>query len=86
MTTIELNNKNKTKITFSYDHDLPYKKSIRPDIEYGDWKENTKITLIKINFSDRDYKLFENPHEIEIVGIYEIKNEFWKYYIKNRKR
>lgn len=30
MTTIEANNKNHTQFNFSYNHDLPYKKSIRP--------------------------------------------------------
>ena len=52
MTTIKLNSENKTEITFSYDNGLPYKKAIRPSIEYGDWKINSHITLIKVNLSD----------------------------------
>ena len=47
MTTIKLNNENKTEITFSYDNGLPYKKAIRPSIEYGDWKKDKNKRGIK---------------------------------------
>jgi hypothetical protein len=40
MTTITLNNEEKTKVIFEYENGLPYKKSIRPEMEYGDWKKN----------------------------------------------
>ena len=77
MTTITLNNENQTKITFEYEHGLPYKKSIRPLMEYGEWTKNDKITLLKIMLSDNEYSLFSNPNNIEILNIYQIKNEFW---------
>jgi hypothetical protein len=77
MTTIELNNQNKTKFNFSYDNDLPYKKSIRPETKYGDWKENPKKALIKIFFSDLDYNLFKNPHKIKGLGTYICGDEIW---------
>lgn len=37
--TLIANNKNKTKITFAYDHGLPYKDKVRPNLEYGDWED-----------------------------------------------
>lgn len=77
MTTIILNNKNKTKITFEYEHGLPYKKSIRPLMEYGDWEENDKITIIVVNLNNEEYSLFSNPNNIEILNMQQIKNEFW---------
>ena len=45
MTTITLNNENKTQIEFTYNNGLPYKKSIRPEYEYGDWEKNNEIAL-----------------------------------------
>ena len=77
MTTIELNNKNQTKINFSYEHDLPYKKSIRPDMAYGDWNTNPSKLLLKVNLSDRDYSLFKNPNNIKGLGTYVIGKEIW---------
>ena len=76
MTTIELNNKNKTKINFSYEHGLPYKKSIRPDIEYVDWAEYESITLISVFFSKDDLNLLTKT-KINCLEINLIKNEFW---------
>lgn len=77
MTTITVNNEEKTKIIFEYENGLPYKKSIRPEMEYGDWKKNNKITLLKVILTDNEYSLFSNPDNIEISNIYQIKNEFW---------
>ena len=75
--TIVANNENKTKITFSYDHGLPYKDRVRPNLEYGDWEENDKITIIVVKFSDEEYCLFSNPNDIEILNAHQIKNEYW---------
>lgn len=75
--TINVNNKNKTKITFEYDHGLPYKDRVRPALEYGEWKKNPSKALIKVNFNDDEMKLFENKNEIKNSAIYEIGNEFW---------
>ncbi len=77
MTTITLNNEEKTKVTFEYQHGLPYKKSIRPEIEYGDWEENDKITIIVVKFSNEEYCLFSNTNDIEILNKKKIKNEYW---------
>lgn len=77
MTTIKLNNENKTEITFSYDNGLPYKKAIRPSIEYGDWKINSHITLIKVNLSDDEVLLFKNIDNIKFQQITKIKKEVW---------
>lgn len=77
MTTITLNNENNTEIIFEYEHDLPYKKSIRPEMEYGDWQENSTITLIIVTLSDLEYSLFKEPKEIEIMSAYQIGEEYW---------
>ena len=75
--TIVANNKNKTKITFSYDHGLPYKDRVRPNLEYGEWKKYPEKALIKVNFNDDEMNFFENKNEIKNSAIYEINNEFW---------
>ena len=75
--TLIANNKNKTKITFSYDHGLPYKDKVRPNLEYGDWEDEPHKTLIKINFNDLEMKMFENKNKISIKNINLIDNEFW---------
>ena len=77
MTTIKLNNKNKTEINFSYDNGLPYKKAIRPAIEYGDWKKNPQIALIKVNLSDDEILLFKDIFNINCHRIVGLKNEIW---------
>ena len=77
MTTIKLNNENKTEINFSYDNGLPYKKAIRPAIEYGDWIDNNKIALIKINLTSEDLKLFSNINNIDFGLIKKIDKEIW---------
>ena len=55
MTTITLNNENKTQIEFTYNNGLPYKKSITPEYEYGNWKENNQIALIKLKLQNTYY-------------------------------
>ena len=75
--TIVANNKNKTKITFAYDHGLPYKDRIRPALEYGEWKKYPSKALIKINFNDEEMSFFEQKNQIKNSAIYEIGNEFW---------
>lgn len=65
MTTIQLNNENKTQVELTYDHGLPYKKAIRPEIEYGNWKEDNSFTLFKINLSNDDLTLFKDKHNID---------------------
>lgn len=77
MTTITLNNENKTQFNFEYEHGLPYKKSIRPVMEYGDWKENINITLIIVTLSDVEFSLFKEPQEIEIISAHQIDKEYW---------
>ncbi len=75
--TIVANNENKTKITFSYDHGLPFKHSIQPKIEYGDWKENPEKILIKVYLNEQEFNLFENKQKILGTSIYTIDNEYW---------
>ncbi len=75
--TLIANNKNKTKITFAYDHGLPYKPNIRPTLEYGDWDGHPNQALIKITFDDKDMSLFDNKKEIIINEIYLIQDEYW---------
>lgn len=75
--TIVANNKNKTKITFAYDHGLPYKDRIRPALEYGEWKKYPSKALLKINFNDEEMSFFEQKNQIKNSAIYEIGNEFW---------
>ena len=75
MNPLELKNQNIIK--FSYDHDLPYKKSIRPEITYGVWKEDTSKTLIKINLTDMDLNLIKNKSKISILNLYTIEEELW---------
>ena len=75
--TIYLDNENKTKITFAYNHGLPYKDKVRPNLEYGDWEDEPYKTLIKINFNDLEMKIFENKNKISIKNINLIDNEFW---------
>ena len=41
--TIHLDNENKTKITFAYDHGLPFKPNIRPTIKYGLWAKDRRL-------------------------------------------
>ena len=62
--TIVANNENKTKITFSYDHGLPFKHSIQPEIEYGDWKKHPEKALIKVNLDEEEFNLFKNKQKI----------------------
>ena len=77
MTTIKLNNKNQTEINFSYDNGLPYKKAIRPSVEYGDWKKDKNKTLIKITLSNEDSLLFKDLNNINCIRITKIKEEVW---------
>ena len=77
MTNIQANNRNKTTFNVSYNHDLPYKKSIRPDMSYGEWIKNSNITLIKVNLEASQIALLENPMDIEVTSIYEVEDEFW---------
>jgi hypothetical protein len=75
--TIVANNKNKTKITFSYDHGLPFKHSIQPEIEYGVWKKHPEKALIKVNLDEEEFNLFENKQKISCIDIYIINNDYW---------
>ena len=75
--TINVNNKNKTKITFEYDHGLPYKDRVRPNMKYGLWEEDTTKMLIKVYFDDDDMKLFENKNEIFGLENYDLNDEYW---------
>ena len=77
MTTIKLNNENKTEITFSYDNGLPYKKAIRPSIEYGDWSNNKDIMVIKLFLSKQDIALFRDKNNIECLKLNKIQEEIW---------
>ena len=77
MTIIQLNNENKTQVEFTYDHGLPYKKAIRPEIEYGNWKEDNSFTLLKINLSNDDLLLIKDKHNIECKSITKINKEVW---------
>lgn len=78
MTTIQANNRNKTTFNVSYNHDLPYKKSIRPDMSYGEWIKNRKKLLTKVTLTDIDFSLFKNSfNNINVLGFYVIENEIW---------
>ncbi len=77
MTTMQLNNENKTKVTFEYDNGLPYKKSITPEIEYGEWTENQNIALIKVKLSENDLSLIKNKNNIKCQRITKLKKELW---------
>ena len=77
MTTIQLNNENKTQVEFTYDNGIPYKKEIRPAYEYGDWEDYPNIALIKVDFNDKEFSLFQNKQKLKFTEIYFIKNEIW---------
>ena len=77
MTTMQLNNENKTQVEFNYNNGLPYKKSIRPDIHYGEWGKNKNIALIKVKLSENDLSLVKNKNDIECKSITKINEEFW---------
>lgn len=77
MTTLETNNQNKTKFNFSFNNELPYKKSIRPEMEYGLWIKRPEKTLLKVTLSDRDYNSFKNPHDINGIGTYIVGKEIY---------
>ena len=77
MTTIQLNNENNTQVEFTYDNGLPYKKSIRPEIEYGNWKKNNQIALIKVKLTDYEISLFEDKNNIDLISINGNNNEIW---------
>jgi len=75
MTTITLNNDNKTQIEFTYNNGLPYKKSIRPSVHYGEWGKNKNIALIKIKLSENDIALIKNKNDIECKKITKINKD-----------
>ena len=77
MTTIQLNNENKTQVEFTYNHGLPYKKAIRPAIHYGEWKKNKNIALVKVKLSENDLLLIKDKNDIECIGITKINKEVW---------
>lgn len=77
MTTIIDNNENKTDFTFEYNNGLPYKKSIRPEYEYGDWEKNKQIALFKINLNNEELNLFKDKNNIDFHLIRKINNEIW---------
>ncbi len=77
MTTITLNNDNKTQIEFTYNNGLPYKKSIRPSVHYGEWGKNKNIALIKIKLSENDIALIKNKNDIECKKITKINKDLW---------
>lgn len=75
--TIIANNKSKTKITFEYDHGLPFKHSLRPKMEYGEWKNYPQKALIKVHFDDEELDLFTDKEKITCSDVYIIGNEYW---------
>ena len=77
MTTIQLNNENKTQVEFTYDNGLPYKKSISPEYEYGNWKENNQIALIQVKLTDYEVSLFEDKNNMVGKSIYGFTDEIW---------
>ena len=79
MTIIQLNNENTTKVEFTYDSGIPYKEEIRPECEYGDWKEKPDYCLIKMFLCDDELKHFKNKKEIKFTDIHFFKNEIWIY-------
>ena len=77
MTTIQLNNENKTQVEFTYDNGLPYKKSISPEYEYGNWKKNNQIALIKVKLTDYEISLFKDKNNINLISINGNNDEIW---------
>lgn len=77
MTTIELHNQNKTKVNFSYDNDLPHKKSIRPKMGYGDWIKKPEKTVLKVFLSKDEYSFFTRPEDINGLSSYLIGKDIW---------
>lgn len=75
--TTQLNHTHKTHFNFNFEHDLPYKKSIRPEIAYGEWTKRPDKILLKVMLSDKDHSLLTNPHNINCLGAYVIGNEIW---------
>jgi len=66
-----------TEFIFNYDSGIPYKKEIRPAYEYGEWEDYPNIALIKINFNDKEFSLFNEKQKLKFIKIYFIKNEIW---------
>ena len=77
MTTITLNNENKTEVTFEYDNGLPYKKSITPEYEYGNWSKNNEIVLIKIKLTEYEVSLFKDKNNFNLLSIHGQKDKIW---------
>ena len=78
MTTIQLNNENKTEVTFEYDNELPYKERIRPKYEFGKLNNNNNnLAGINIYFNEDQFKELNCETNILFKKIFFIKNEIW---------
>lgn len=77
MTTIILENENKTEVSFEYDNGLPYKERIRPSYEYGTLKSNNSLAGIKINLTKEEYADLNNQEVLLFEKAYFINDEIW---------
>ena len=77
MTTITLNNENKTEVTFSYDNGLQYKEKIRPKYAFGKLKSNNNLAGINIYFNNEEFKELNCTNNIVFEKVFFITNEVW---------
>ncbi len=77
MTTMQLDNINKTEVIFEYDNGLPYKERIRPKYKFGKLKTNNNLAGINIYFDKEEFKELNCSNNILFERVFFITNEIW---------
>lgn len=71
-----LNNGKEIKVNIDHGNGLPYKQAIIPALTYGDWTEDSSVTLIKVIFNQKELSLFNNS-KIKYKELHFIEGQFW---------
>lgn len=77
MTTMQLDNINKTEVIFEDDNGLPYKEKIRPKYKFGKMKSNNNLAGINIYFDKKEFKELNIEKNIVFEKVFFIKDEVW---------
>jgi len=76
MEKLTLQNGKDININIDYGNGLPYKPLLIPELEYGDWVEDTSISIINVTLSKDELDIIKNK-EIIYIDLYFIDNQFW---------
>ncbi len=64
------------KVQLDDGSEIDFKPVFAPQIEYGDWVEDTSISIINVTLSKDELDIIKNK-EIIYIDLYFIDNQFW---------